>query len=66
MNVMKPNHALLVKLGQIIIDYAEYVETDKHSCLKSADRLLEQPDVQEWFKEMRSRGEVLQYNNDGI
>lgn len=64
-NPLKPKQALLVKLGQIIVDYIEYVETDRHSCLKSADRLLAQPDVQEWFTDMKERGEILQYTNDG-
>jgi hypothetical protein len=60
-NPMKPKQALLGNLAQIIIDLQDYIETDLHSSLKSAERLLGSPEVEGWLEEMKGRGHALGY-----
>jgi hypothetical protein len=59
---MKPNQSLLGNLAQIIIDLQEYMETDLHGCLKSAERLLDSPEVEGWLEEMKGRGHAIGYD----
>lgn len=65
MNVMKPKQALLANLAQIIVDLQDYVETDLHSSLKSAERLLDSPEVTDWLNEMKKRGHAVPHQRQG-
>jgi len=64
-NPMKPKQALLGNLAQIIIDLQHYIATDLHGSLKSAERLLESPEVEHWLEEMKGRGQALGHDPQG-
>jgi len=52
-DMMKPDAALLVKLGSIVVHFDEYTGVRGHAYdLHTARQLLDDPDVKVWIAEM--------------
>jgi hypothetical protein len=53
MDELKPSPQLLIKLGSLIVHYAEFISKDGHALDKnSIDSLLKDEEVNQWLKRM--------------
>jgi hypothetical protein len=54
MDPLKPSIQILIALGSLVVHYEEWTSPNGHAMDKNTiDSIRNQPDVKEWFEQMR-------------